>query len=66
MARRYIDCRQFPQAAEKKCTIAISADSEGELLSVAVQHAMTLHGFPDSPGLRDQIRKGIRTGTPPV
>ena len=66
MARRYIDCRGFPQAAEKKCTIAISADSEGELMGVAVQHAVAVHGYKDTPELRNQIRTGFRQGTPPA
>jgi predicted small metal-binding protein len=42
MARKYIDCREMP--SEKKCTVAISADSEMELIEVAVQHAVRVHG----------------------
>jgi predicted small metal-binding protein len=38
MTRKYIDCREFP--AESKCTVAISAASEKELIEVAVQHAV--------------------------
>ena len=30
MSRKYIDCREFP--SESNCTIAISADSEDELI----------------------------------
>ena len=66
MARRYIDCRNFPQASEKKCTIAISADSEGELMNVAVQHATGVHGQTDTPELRNMIRTGFRQGVPPA
>ena len=66
MARRYIDCRQYPQAAEKKCTIAISADTDDELVTVAMQHAVATHGVKDTPEFRKEIRKGIRVGTPPV
>jgi predicted small metal-binding protein len=36
MARKYIDCREFP--SEMKCTVAISADSDEELVEAAVQH----------------------------
>lgn len=28
MARKFIDCREFP--SEKKCTVALSADSEAD------------------------------------
>ena len=41
MARKHIDCREFP--SEMNCTIAICADSEKELLDAAVQHAVAVH-----------------------
>ena len=64
MARKYIDCREFP--SEMNCTIAISADSEEELLEAAVQHAVTVHGHHDSPAFRKELRGIFREGTPPV
>ncbi len=60
MGRKFIDCRQFP--SEMNCTIAISADSEAELIEAAVQHAVAVHEHQDTPELRDQIR-GL-DGTP--
>ena len=54
MARKFIDCRQFP--SEMNCTIAISADTEAELLDAAVQHAVTVHRHQDTPEFRDQGR----------
>jgi len=42
MGRKYIDCRDFP--SDMKCTVAIAADSEAELLDAAVQHAVAVHG----------------------
>lgn len=63
MTRRYIDCRNFP--SEMNCSVAISADSEKELMEAAVQHAMAVHGHKDSPELRDQVKKSIREGSPP-
>jgi predicted small metal-binding protein len=65
MARRYIDCRDYPQGA-KRCTVAISADTVDELIPVVVQHAVTMHGYEDTPEFRGQVREGIRTGSPPV
>ena len=62
MARRYIDCREVP--SESNCSIAISADSENEVLEAAVQHAVAVHGHEDNAELRGMIRSGIHEGTP--
>jgi predicted small metal-binding protein len=64
MGRKFIDCREFP--SEMNCSVALSADSEDELLEAAVQHAIALHGHEDTPDLRDMIRSLMRDGTPPV
>jgi len=62
--RQYIDCHEFP--SEMNCTIAISADSDEELLEAAVQHAVTVHGHQDSPAFRKELRGIFREGAPPV
>jgi len=62
MGRKFIDCREFP--SEMNCSIAISADTEDELLEAAVQHAVAVHGHQDTPELRDQIKGGIKDGMP--
>jgi predicted small metal-binding protein len=62
MARKYIDCRQFP--SEMNCTIAISADTEEELLEAAVQHAVAVHGHADTPEFRNQLRGIFKDGRP--
>jgi predicted small metal-binding protein len=64
MARQYVDCREFP--SENNCTVAISADSEQELIEAAVQHAVAVHGHEDTPEFRKMIASGIKQGTPPV
>lgn len=58
MARKFIDCREYP--SEIHCTVAISADSERELLEVAVQHAVAIHGHSDSPELRAMLKTLIK------
>ncbi len=58
MGRKFIDCRQIP--SEMNCTVAISADSEAELVDAAVQHAVAVHRHQDSPELRNQIKSAIR------
>jgi len=64
MARKYIDCREFP--SEMNCTIAISADTEKELVDAAVQHAVAVHKHHDTPEFRAQILKAVREGAPPL
>lgn len=63
MTRKYIDCRSFP--SEMNCSVAISADSEKELLEAAVQHAVAVHGHKDTPELRQQVKKTMKSGSPP-
>jgi len=64
MSRRYIDCREFPSAMN--CSVAISADSDNELLEAAVQHAVSVHQHTDSAELRTQLQALFHDGTPPV
>jgi predicted small metal-binding protein len=64
MARKYIDCREFP--SESQCTVTIAADSERELLEIALQHAVTVHGHKDTPEFRGQLKKAFKDGPPPA
>lgn len=58
MARMCIDCRDYP--SEMNCTVAISADTDGELIEAAVQHAVSVHRHEDTPELREQIKGLIK------
>jgi predicted small metal-binding protein len=62
MARKFIDCREYP--SEMNCTIAISADSDDEVVEAAAQHAMSVHKHPDSPELRTMLRSAVKEGSP--
>lgn len=62
MSRKYIDCREFP--SETNCTVAISADSEDELINAAAQHAAQVHGHRDTPEFRTQLSSAVREGEP--
>jgi predicted small metal-binding protein len=64
MSRKYIDCRTFP--SDMNCTVALSADSEDELLEAAVQHAVSVHKHKDSPELRQQLRTMFKSESPPA
>lgn len=64
MTRKYIDCREFP--SETHCTVALSADDESELLEAAMQHAKAVHGYEDTPEVRQELTALFREGTPPI
>lgn len=64
MARKFIDCREYP--SEMNCTVALCADSEQELLEAAVQHAVAVHQHQDTPELRQQLKSMFKEGSPPV
>ena len=64
MTRKYIDCRETPSVSN--CSVAISADSDDELVEAAVQHAVAVHQHQDTPELREMIRQHLKEGTPPV
>ena len=53
MTRKTIDCRTTPN--DVGCTLAISGEPD-ELVPVAAQHAVTVHGHADTPELREQLR----------
>ena len=59
MTRKYIDCREHP-APDNKCTVAISADTDDELLEAAVHHGVAAHGMKDSPDLRKELKTLIK------
>jgi predicted small metal-binding protein len=63
MARKYIDCRAIPSATN--CSVTIAADSEQELLEVAAQHAIAVHGAQDTPAFRTELKQAMREGSPP-
>jgi predicted small metal-binding protein len=65
MARKYIDCRDHPQPG-KRCSVAISADSDEELLEAVIQHGVKVHGYSDTPEFRNEILKGMKEGSPPA
>jgi len=59
VGRLFVDCREYP--SEMNCSIAISADTQKELLEAEVQHAVAVHGHQDSPELRHELAKMIKT-----
>jgi len=64
MGRKYIDCRDYP--SQMNCTVALSADTEEELLEAAVQHAVQVHQHQDTQELRSQLKACFKDGSPPA
>ena len=62
MARKFIDCREHPSV--NNCTIAISADTDDELVEAACGHAVAVHQHADTPELRTMLRSAIKEGGP--
>ena len=62
MARKFVDCREQP--SESGCTVAISADSEEEVVDAAVQHAVAVHQHEDTSEFREQLRGAVKEGAP--
>ena len=62
MGRKFIDCRDYP--SDIKCSLTLTADTEEELLDAALQHGIAVHGYKNTPDLRDELRKGLKEGAP--
>ncbi len=62
MSRYYVDCRDYP--SDKKCSVALSADSKEELLEAVVQHGTKVHNYEDTSEWRESIVKEFKEGHP--
>lgn len=54
MARMMADCRRFP--SESNCSLVIIGE-EQEVARAAAEHAISVHGHPDSPETREQVHQ---------
>lgn len=53
-----MDCRQSPAGGD--CTVAIEADDRDELMTTVMEHAKTVHGFPDNDETRNSLTSLIQ------
>jgi predicted small metal-binding protein len=56
MTRKVADCRKFP--SESGCTLTIAGE-EDEVMTAAVQHAVSAHGHEDNNELRAWLRDNL-------
>jgi predicted small metal-binding protein len=57
MARKMVDCREFP--SQSKCTLTIAGE-EDEVVRAATLHAVDVHGHKDTAEFRDEIRRSLK------
>lgn len=55
MARKYIDCRDYPGP----CTLAIAGEEE-EVVQAQAEHLASAHSMEDTPELRSYIRSVLK------
>jgi len=48
------------------CSVALSANTKGELLEAVVQHGTTVHHYEDTPEFREKIVLEFKEGSPPA
>ena len=61
MGRKVADCRDFP--SEIGCTLTISGE-EDEVITAAVQHAVSVHGHQDTDEVRTWLRENLKDEAP--
>ena len=57
MARKSIDCREFPD--ETGWTLYFEGEEE-HVIRAAAEHAVSFHGRPDTPELREWLRSNLK------
>lgn len=61
MGRKVADCRDFP--SESHCTLTIAGE-EGEVVTAAAQHAVSVHGHQDNEELRSWLKDNLKDESP--
>ena len=57
MARKSIDCRDFPD--DTGCTLYLSGEEE-HVVRAAAEHAISVHGQEDTPELRKWLHDNLK------
>jgi predicted small metal-binding protein len=57
MTRKVADCRDFP--SDNDCTLTIAGE-EDEVVTAAVQHAVSAHGHEDNAELHTWLRDNLK------
>lgn len=65
MAKKFVECHEMSHPGAPTCSAIFSADSDDELLEMAVRHGINVHGHSNTEAYRDKVRSEFRLGTPP-
>jgi len=57
MARKSIDCRDYPD--DTGCTLYLSGE-EDEVVRAVAEHAASVHDMEDTPELRERFRSMLK------
>ena len=57
MGRKVADCRDFP--SDSGCSLTISGE-EDEVVTAALQHAVSVHGHEDTDEVRTWLRENLK------
>ncbi|MCM2278089.1 MAG: DUF1059 domain-containing protein [Oligoflexia bacterium] len=60
MARKYIDCRDYP--SDIHCSLKISGE-EQDVIRAAAEHGASVHGYQDSGEFREKLRGMLKDDT---
>jgi predicted small metal-binding protein len=61
MSRKIADCRDYP--SDINCSLTIAGE-EDEVVTAAVQHAVSAHGHEDNAELRSWLRENLKPEVP--
>jgi predicted small metal-binding protein len=61
MTRKVADCRDFP--SDNGCTLTIAGEPE-EVMTAAVQHAVSAHGHEDNAELHSWLEEHLKDEVP--
>jgi predicted small metal-binding protein len=61
MARKVIDCRDYP--SDTGCTLTIAGE-EAEVLAASMDHAVSVHGESPGPELRQKVMSLLKDESP--
>jgi hypothetical protein len=65
MGRKFVECHEKSHPGAPECSAIFAADSDKELLEIAVRHGINVHGHANTEAYREQVRKEFKQGTPP-
>lgn len=65
MGRKYVICKEEDFPGATRCSKTFVADSDDELLEMAVRHGINIHGHANTEAYREQVRGEFKEGNPP-